>query len=482
MFLDRSSPRRLGIALAILLGLVWVYRLGLPVHSFKVPDVLKEGGLFHKTNEERSFNLTNITSDINLSETFTYAHRTIKTKHFYGERPDLTTMDEKLFPHTSSMLLSKHQPLDEVWPLYIPPLTLHVPSSPMVDTSIFAFGIATPIPRLLDSLDQLAHWLPGSGSSLSVISPSESASTPYMRHQVEATAISLNLALNITPSDVPFPIAYFSLIKVLYEARSAHTEWIVLIDDDTFIPSLPTLAAHLKKHYDHDEEQMVAAITDDKHQIDVWGLIPFGGGGVFISVPLAARLIDPEIWNICVEGMGQAQGDGILGRCLNMYTDIRPKFDLKLNQMDIRGDAAGLFESGRRMLTIHHWRSWFHVDVARAGVVAKSCGFEGVLQRWAFPEENIVLTNGFSIVQYPAGLGDIDLVAVEKTWGGEAERFLHHIGPLREPTDENQKIPYRLVRADVVDGGVRQLYHRPRVEGREGDRGMDALLELFWLS
>ena len=44
---------------------------------------------------------------------------------------------------------------------------------------------------------------------------------------------------------------------------------------------------------------------------------------------------------------------------------MRPGFDLGLNQMDIRGSAAGLFEGGRRMLMVHHWRSWFQVDVAR---------------------------------------------------------------------------------------------------------------------
>lgn len=92
-----------------------------------------------------------------------------------------------------------------------------------------------------------------------------------------------------------------------------------------------------------------------------------------------------------------------------------------------------------------------------------------------------MLTNGFSIVVYPGGLNGIDLGAVEKTWDGDAARFLHHIGPLREPMDANIKARYELVRADVVDGGVRQLYHRPRVEGEEDGRGMDALLELFWL-
>lgn len=289
--------------------------------------------------------------------------------------------------------------------------------------------------------------------------------------------------ISITSSDAAFPLAYFGLVKLLYENRKPGTKWLVLMDDDTYIPSLPYLAEHLEKKYICEEETIVAALTDDRKQIEAWGLIPFGGGGVFISVPLAARLVSPAIWEKCKTGLGQNQGDGILSKCLNEYTDIRPMFDGGLNQMDIRADPEGLFESGRRMLTVHHWRSWFRVDVVRAGFVSEACGFECVFQRFVFPGENLVVSNGFSIVEYLGeGVKNVNLHAVEKTWEGERERFLHRIGPLRDPVPAEKRVRYKLVDAEIVEGGVRQLYHRPRVDDAEGEKGMDKVLELFWLS
>jgi len=91
--------------------------------------------------------------------------------------------------------------------------------------------------------------------------------------------------------------------------------------------------------------------------------------------------------------------------------------------MDIRAHPEGLFESGRRMLTVHHWRTWFQVDVVRAAWVSGACGFECVFQRFVFPQQNMVLSNGFSLVEY-----------------------------------------------------------LQRVDGADGEKGMDKVLELFWLS
>lgn len=320
---------------------------------------------------------------------------------------------------------------------------------------------------------------------LSVITPPESESTPSMRAEVTTKALSLNLDIKIYPSPATFPIAYFSLIKLLFDTRKPSTKWLVLIDDDTFIPSLPSLTAHLSRTYDDNAETLIAALTDDKFQIDVWGLIPFGGGGVFISISLAEHLLQPHIWDTCVTGMGQEQGDGILGKCLNEYTSVRPHFDLELNQMDLKGNVDGLFEGGRRMLTIHHWRSWFTIDVPLIHSVSKICGFEGPLMRFLFPAENLMLVNGFSITEYPDGVGGVDFTAVEKTWNGEAKRFAHHVGPLREAVEDGRKNRFGLVKSEVVEGGLRQLYFRPRGEGNSNEEeggGMDGLLELFWLA
>lgn len=230
---------------------------------------------------------------------------------------------------------------------------------------------------------------------------------------------------------------------------------------------------------------MVAALSDSRAQIAQLGMIPFGGGGIFISVPLAASLVVQEIWDACLEAPND-QGDQIVNECLNAHSKIRPTFDYGLQQMDIKGDASGYFESGRRMLTVHHWRTWYEVDVPLASNVSKACGFECVFQRWVF-DDDFVLSNGFSVVEYMDGIeeGNIELDKVEKTWEGDIGNFAHHMGPLRGPDENEVKRSARLVEASIVEGiGVRQIYIERVKSGENGERvagDVDRVIELLWL-
>jgi hypothetical protein len=130
-------------------------------------------------------------------------------------------------------------------------------------------------------------------------------------------------------------------------------------------------------------------------QIHAFGLLPFGGGGISVSVPLAKRLTEEEVWERYMAST-KNQGDQIVNDCLNDFSTLRPTFDMELHQMDINGDPPGYFESGRRLLTIHHWKSWFSVNVPMVANVRKACGGECVLQRWQF-DGDTVLSNGYSI-------------------------------------------------------------------------------------
>jgi hypothetical protein len=95
-----------------------------------------------------------------------------------------------------------------------------------------------------------------------------------------------------------------------------------------------------------------------------------------------------------------------------------------------------------------------------------------------------VLSNGYSINEYPGGIekGGVELQKVEKTWDGEIWRYVHKIGPLREPVKPGVKKSLLLVEASVVEGtGVRQVYvERSRfVDGQRA--GIDKVVELLWL-
>jgi hypothetical protein len=410
---------------------------------------------------------------------FSYARRTIRTRYYKGERFELTRINETLVG--APQVISKGN-LTTVKIASLEPLTVQVPSSPNVDTSIMSFGIATNIPRLQQSIPQLLHWLPDTGAQLHVISPPHNDD---LRIEREIRAQGINLT--ITVSDLDFAKSYLSIIKQLYEARSSHTQWLVMIDDDTFVPSLPYLVEHLNTRYDASKEVMVAALSDNIRQIQTFGLMPFGGGGIFISVPLAENLVKKEIWEKCMD-TELNQGDQVVDNCLNQFSAVRPSWDLGLNQMDFHGDAAGYFESGRRMLTVHHWKTWFDVNVPMAGNVSKACGYECVFQRWQF-DDNWVLSNGFSFVEYTKGIGGkegVNLEKVEPTWEDGKDIYLHHIGPMREIAKKMEKRSLLLKEAVVIPKvGVRQIYVERAEDGEDGkskEGAMDRVVELLWLS
>lgn len=196
-----------------------------------------------------------------------------------------------------------------------------------------------------------------------------------------------------------------------------NTKWLALIDDDTFFPNLGSLLSHLEERYNPKLPQVISGVSDDIVQIKKHGLMPFGGGGIFLSVPFAAMIVDnaypgtagailgehfptppnPEYspfgplvdhmdtditahpglnyiidpdspyrhstaFKRCLES-DRIEGDQILSDCINKQTSVRPQYDINLHQLDLKGDASGFFESGRTSLTVHHWKTWFEVDI-----------------------------------------------------------------------------------------------------------------------
>lgn len=426
---------------------------------------------------------------------FSYAQRSIKVKHYHGDRPDLTTLHEPLFPPPT--LLHKGNFTHIILPDILPPLELSIPDPPIADTSILTFGAATKVLRLEDAIPQFQHWLTDTSSQLHVLTPAPEEGRKDRGPELQNAMQDLGINVTVTPTDAAFPQAYFSLIKHLYDRRTPKTKWIVLIDDDTFIPSLPYLVDHLNKNYDSSKQQIISATSDNLGQIHMFGMLPFGGGGIFISIPLAEHLTKQEIWDDCLRSE-RTQGDQIVNECLNEHSQVRPIWDERLNQMDIHDDASGYFESGRRMLTVHHWRSWFDVNVAAAANVSRVTGNEGIFQRWSFDSDAssneggmVVLSNGYSITEYPEGISGEDLAKVELTWDKGMEerwRWVHKIGPLRDKLKPELKRQARLVGASVIEGvGVRQTYIEygegammGKVTKRKEER-IDRVVELVWL-
>lgn len=344
-----------------------------------------------------------------------------------------------------------------------------IPSGQKTDASHILFGVATTLDRLVDSLDTFAVWASGTGSRIiAVIEPHPD------RREVEQRADGLGFTLAIIESDSDFLDRYFSLVRHLYHRRDGRTEWAALIDDDTFFPSMSNLLSRLSL-YDTGEPQYVGALSEDFEQLHFWGFMAYGGGGIFLSVPLLRKLNEDDVYDAC--SVYDDTGDRRLAQCIYSHTTTKISWEKGLRQLDLHGnDLSGFYESGRALpLSLHHWKSWYPLDMVAMSAVTSVCGDTCLLHRWHLSDD-WYLTNGFSLVKYSTPL--MENLTMEQTWDDsgykrEGEGFAHSLAPLRSRDDG--KISFRL-RAAVQEGSVvQQIYVRqPRSQSR------DQVVEILW--
>ncbi|BCR96997.1 glycosyltransferase family 31 protein [Aspergillus luchuensis] len=348
------------------------------------------------------------------------------------------------------------------------PVSLQVPTPPRhADASHIDFGVATTIERLNDSLDAFSHWAGYTNAHIfALVEPDERA------HEVLLKADALGINLSISESSEEYQRRYFSLVPHLAKNARPETKWSCVMDDDTFFLSMPELVKGLKE-YDETKPMYVGGLSESIPQVGVFGLMGFGGAGVFLSRPLIQELSRPEVFEDCQRM--DVTGDRRISLCIYQYTSVRLTIDHRLHQLDMMGDVSGFFEAERQPpLSVHHWKSWFHADMAKASAVTEICGDSCLLRKWHFGD-GWILTNGFSVVKYSSEKKPGDR-SMELTWdshnGAVFESYLHELGPLR--LKDEGKISY-LHEDAIIDGNrVRQWYvHRDPEQG-------DQVLELIW--
>ncbi|KAK4241216.1 glycosyltransferase [Achaetomium macrosporum] len=446
--------------------------------------------------------------DLGLTDNIVYSRRCIRAVHGNVDRDVVTNISTPLITSKTTLSLTA-----ECTTVEAPPcerLTLHVPPNyPQEQYRHLIFGVASSHDRLKESLPVFAHWLSGTGAQLvAVVSDADrtdatfdlpSLEAEYRQHDVAATIIPptqkvaiprKDTPLDATPS-APSPVEqlHFLLIRDMLDRATPETQWLGVLDDDTFFPALHPLSAALRQH-DHTIPTWLGALADNFVSIKIWGYMAYGGAGTFLSVPLARQLA-PHLES-CIRETTVVSGDGMLRDCVYAHTTTKLTLVDGLYQHDIRGDPAGFFESGRRALSIHHWKSWYRAPVAQMAAVTRVCG-DCFLQRWRFGNDTL-LANGYSITTYRDGLLDkIDLSRVEGTWQEPDGKFDFVYGPFRPRLSEADKKSYRLVAVDGEarkGGRFRQVYvHRaPRKdsggsskEEEEAEEGrMDEVVELIW--
>lgn len=315
------------------------------------------------------------------------------------------------------------------------PVSLRVPQPrKLADASHIDFGVATSVERLNESLDAFAHWAGYTRTRIFALIEPDRSETGI--RDVKAKADSLGINLHVIESDDDYLNRYFALIPLLRENARETTQWGCIIDDDTFFLSMSRLVDALAK-YDHTTSMYIGGLSESIRQIAAFGIIGFGGAGVFLSKPLMTEITN--VYDKC--SAMDFTGDRRIAICVYRYTQTRLTVDHRLRQLDLINDASGFFESGREPpLTVHHWKSWFHADMPKLAVVSELCGDSCLLRKWHFGD-GWILTNGFSVIKYHAD-PDQDDVAMEQTWeahnGADDESYLHELGPLRRKDDHKQ--------------------------------------------
>lgn len=442
--------------------------------------------------------------EYNLSYPLKLAHRDIIAKPNNGARPSITTLDESLFDD-QKMLQRGELSVDTIID-HCSPLTLDVPYPPAhkIDASHMIFGLQTTMKRLRDTKPHLARWLPNTGARLiAIVKESEeilASKSEMARLQKEYRKEGMDITI-ISPVEEGdfFNQRYFSLINIMYAARNKKTKWTVIMDDDTFFPSFRALLGELA-HHDHTQPQYIGGLSEDWAAVRVYGLMAFGGAGVFLSLPLAKIVHDNN--EECKNSMRFTSGDTLVMDCIYLHSNAQLTPIAGLSQIDLTGDHAGFYENGRRILSLHHWKagstSKYPYEMEKMHLVSNVCD-ECFLQRWQF-KDDVVLTNGFSIAKYPDGSlergvrsppndlsvvddGGIDLERTEVTWDNKNVDVMHSLAPTRPVLSEEQKVTWKFLDSFVVGNGyvVRQVYLR-RQHQREGEirKEGDEVLILDW--
>ncbi|KAI4126378.1 MAG: hypothetical protein LQ338_003774 [Usnochroma carphineum] len=426
-------------------------------------------------------------AEFDIQYPFKYAEREIVVRPVAGlERKSVTKIDETLFSQAKDVIANResHLELRDCKPALI----LDVPVFPTtpVNASKMVFGMATTLERLEDSQPHIARWLAHTRAELYVVvlnpekgeaSSDEQVAVRQGALRDQGMAVTLVRPLS---KDELYTESYFSLVKVMYTHRTETSSWFVLMDDDTFFPSMQSLLAMLDK-YDPTQQYWVGAVSEMWWSVARYGMMAFGGAGIFLSRALAA-VLDEEYETCTTEMHPAAGGDERVMRCIYGHTETKLTNEPALHQMDIFGDLSGVYESGRLPLSLHHWKGGDY-PVNLMSLVSDVCG-DCFLQRWQFGKDTI-LSNGYSIAQYPEGeyANGLDFRKAEETWDSHTVEesvnpgTWHSMSPSRPRLElDKQKIQHRLLESAVVDGGVRQTYiHR----GKE-EKDAATVLVLYW--
>ncbi|KAG8532009.1 uncharacterized protein KY384_003645 [Bacidia gigantensis] len=432
-------------------------------------------------------------NELDITYPIAYARRDILVRPTpNAKRDSITRIHQKLFPRVQSIDIIDNAAV--ALKHCKSPLLLEVPtSSRSNNASNILFGLLTTLPNLEIAIPQLRRWLSKLDGQLLAILTEEEHNGTHRTSSAEADKVAhlhshmQELGMNVRileASDFSSSsrVDSLSLVKTLYENRN-NAQWMGLIDDDTFFPSVSALVSILSRR-NPEEKHYIGGLPEGFRDVMHYGLAGHIGAGVFISMPLAQTMANS--YEHCTQVTQNSIEQRKIMECINELSEIKLAYERSLYPLNLTGDLSGFFESGRLPTSLHNWKptstSKDIYDLPLAHQIADICQ-ECFLQRWRF-NDDIILTNGYSISRYRKDfLKDIRLDRMEHTMDDVATHEAsnnagldHSLGPTRPKLSPNEgKAQHRLIQSKVVDGGLRQSYYHQGLDG-----GVDGLLELFW--
>lgn len=499
------TPLNRYLGLTFLLALCWYYGPSLMGRGASVSGFGSGSRHRYTSNDlDRSNWIKGVLANNSIETEISFASRTLKYIPDATERLSMTEINQDLLPDGfADIHVGSGSPI-------LPSgstLKVHVNKvrrPDAVNALSLIFGVSTTFARFdgakTTPIKEWARWLTdGKGNSNGaglVLALFNSSDTEIDQAQERLTAAGISATVLASNKTLDMPGRYVDLVQLLWNDPSrAERKYFVLVDDDTFFPNMPNLLDTLHTH-DPSKPYYIGTITERTDWI-IRDHTPmaYGGGGIFLTAPVASTISSLPCLEKDSEGeyvLGGDQGDKLLYNCLHNYTEITLTYEPRLNQEDEFGDPSGLYESGRSLLSMHHYKSWHHIKPAKMHAVASACGGDCVLQRFQF-NDNFIISNGWSVAQYPHGI-DFDTALVEGTFelpndNGLADVLhLYAYGALRKNLSKTgRKKGWHLLDArEEGSGRVTQVYTKNREDERwlredEATYERDSVIVLTWI-
>lgn len=454
--------------------------------------------------------LQEIKNRYELEDRFQYMKRYVRfTRTPNLPRKSMTHISQKLLPPGAHFKTVDLRSGKAVSGECLDPIEVSVPKSGLprnVNASDFIFGVSTTYKRFMNPetspINEWTFWLTdGNGNSNGgkMVLMLLDASDEQLQEVANILGdVDIDADVYHSDSSLEMAVRYLSLVPTLYtHPEASRRKWVVTCDDDTFFPSMHGLIETMNS-MDHTREMYVGTLSEDVGAVERHGSQAFGGGGVFLSLPLARRLT--ELYDSCTSeqkireadsGWGP-QGDIILRKCIYENTETRLTNIWGLWQLDILGHPSGFYESGIKPLSLHHYRGggWHKAQPAQMSRIAYTCGEDCTMLRFQTPDDFIL--SGYSIAHYPKGI-TFDTHQMEATLHAAPDNkgwnFDFKFGPARPSLlRTGRKIAWDLQEAYInSDGSIRQTYIRKQGDERwTEDNGrkmsnIDGVIELVWI-